>query len=98
MLTDDKIAALWGKLSNEFNVHVRSIGTGMTKDGNECTVVTVDDKTPRDTVAGLPPKYANEQVEYFLGGEVVPYKGDAVNPPCGAAGHQCGCDTQTPKP
>lgn len=92
MLADNKIVEFWTELSNVFNVHVRSIGTGMTQNGNECTVVIVDDQTDPAVIAGLPKKFANEEVEYKTGAAVV------AQPACGQPGHQCVCGTLTPKP
>lgn len=66
MLTDDKTIDFWTKLSNEFNVHVRSIGVGM-KNGDECLVVVVDDKTAPQVIDTLPKTYARHQVQYKTG-------------------------------
>ncbi len=91
MLSDDKVVKFWQELSNAFNVHVRAIGVGMTAGGDECTVVTLDDKTDAAVIALLPKKFANEQVEYKTSGPIAAFAG------CGQAGHQCACGT-TPKP
>lgn len=72
MLADDKIIQLWGQLANQFNVLVRSIGTGL-KGGNECTVVTVDDKTDPAVIKTLPQTFANEDVIYETGAAVSAY-------------------------
>lgn len=92
MLADDKALKLWRELSNAFNVHVRSIDIGMTKGGDECTVVTVDDKTDQLVIDGLPKKFANEVVEYKTSGPITGVAG------CGQPGHQCACGTATLKP
>lgn len=88
MLTDDKKLAFWEQLSNAFNVHVRGIDVGM-KDGDEITVVTVDDKTDPAVIAGLPKEFANEVVHYKTSGPV------AVAG-CGQPGHNCLCGMPSP--
>ncbi len=91
MLTDDKAIDLWKKISNEFNVHVRSVGAGLDN-GDEITVVIVDDKTDPAIIQTLPQTFANERVKYQTGGPVNAQKD------CGQPGHQCVCGTGTPKP
>lgn len=92
MLSDDKTIKLWQQLSNAFNVHVRDIGVGRQANGDECTLVTLDDKTDPVVISGLPKKFANEKVEYQTSGPIASYAG------CGQPGHQCACGSVTPKP
>ena len=88
MLTDDKAIDLWKKLSNEFNVHVNSIGIGKDN-GDDVTVVMVDDKTDPAVIPTLPQVFANQKVKYETGAAPQPLAG------CGQPGHQCVC---APKP
>lgn len=93
MLADDRVVELWSKLSNQFNVHVHSIGVGKDAVGDEITVVTVDDKTDPAIIKTLPDKHYNERVQYVTGGQ--PVAGPA-RIPCGQTGHVCGCKSPNP--
>jgi hypothetical protein len=95
MLADHKVVALWQKLSNEFNVHVRSIGVGKDPAGDEITVVAVDDKTDPAVIATLPDKWANERVQYVTAAQAV---AGPAKIPCGQTGHQCQCGSKAPNP
>jgi hypothetical protein len=68
MLQDYQTIKLWKELSNTFNVHVRNIEVGRTAIGNECTLVTVDEKTDPSVLATLPKEFVNEEVQYKTSG------------------------------
>lgn len=71
MLADDRVITLWKQLSNDFNVHVRSIDVGQLE-GNEITLVTLHEDTAPEVIVTLPTKFTNEQVRYKTSGPINP--------------------------
>lgn len=58
-----KIIRLWGHLESQFNVAVRSIGTGLDENHQKCACVIIDSSGVPD-LKTLPDNFEGEKVRY----------------------------------
>lgn len=74
MIDDAQIRRLWGHLTNQFNVVVTTIGTGLDENKQPQAIVGLDEATDDAIIQTLPSQFEGKNISYEKPSQILPQR------------------------